>query len=326
MTGFSLENDVAIVVVRVAALSTLQGDDRKRAIALALTREFGVRADAIHFAFATLAPDDPDAALVAYAAQTNVVRHVDLSWVKRVADGTVIWLRNAPVPDNDTNAQPESWLLSDQGAIALDASSNLVEAKDSQRAVPPALMALAADRARAQKPLRVLLVNEPMRAHSGPSEAATIESMLAHWAASLGATFERGELRLLGATSRLEPAPIANASQAEAGINRALNVALAASVMCVLFAAARWVSTPDIPPVTASAPTRAGELWYRATAAAPELSEHTRDATYAGGAWLIVAPSLPPTSIDRVASALRGSALMTQAVREPELRLRVQAP
>lgn len=319
MTNFSLPDDIAVVVVRVAALATLTHDDRKRAVAFALTREFGIPANTVNFAYASLAPNDPDAAIVAYGASTKANQLVDLSWVARVADGTVLWVRG----DTRNEGNPtHSWLLSNRGAIPLNAKD---VSDDDRHQVPPAFMALASDRARAAKALKIIMVGDPI---SG--DAAAVEARLAHWSAALGASFERGELALAGGHARsltaLEPAPLARVDSGSAGLHRALNVALVASLVCVSLAVIRWASVPAAPAASASSPTRAGELWYRSTTAAPELKDHVRDATFAGSAWLIAAPNLPITSIDHVNGALRASALTAQIVREPELRLRVQAP
>jgi hypothetical protein len=311
-TTFALPDDTAVVAVRVPALAALQGDDRRRAVALALTRDLGVRANAIEFAFEPFGATRPEDVMVAYRTRTpdtsKPPANVELSWVNNVASGAVYW-----VFESNDAPNARSWLLSDQGAIT-------VPVADIGADAPSALFALAAARARMKTPLRVAIVE------SNPQNAnALTESRIAHWSASLGVAFENSSLKFAGARWTLTPPPAPQTIRRATAFDRALNFALAASVLCAVLALARHAMTPQ-PQRVASASVAAGELLLRATSSAPDLSELIRDATYAGGAWVIAAPTLPPDRLPRIEAMLAANAIAAQTVREPEIRLRIQAP
>jgi hypothetical protein len=322
MTGFSIPDDVAVVSVRVPALPSLYNEDRGRAVALALTRDLGIRAETVEFAFEPLGALSPDKVMVAYRSRSSratspdakTVYTVDLSWANKVADGTVFWIVGDAVAGSRF-AHAGSWLLSDQGAVSLPplAATNTEP--------PSALFSLAGSRARANQALRIVVVEPKLN-----TNVLLDEVSFAHWSASLGATFERGELAFSGARWMLSAPPAAQTLRRATHFDRALNYTLAASVVCALFSLARYALTPTADAIATRVNPPAGELLLRTTTAAPDLNEHLREATFAGGAWVIAAPSLPTAKLPRVEAMLAANAIATRTVREPELRIRVQSP
>jgi hypothetical protein len=313
-THFTLPDDTAVVAVRVPAYAALQGDDRRRAVALALTRDLGVRTEAIEFAFEPLGAVRAEDVMVAYRSRRNAAYApaspiaVDLSWVSKVASGVAFW-----VFESTDSSNRRTWLLSDQGAI-------VVPVADISEEAPSALFALAAARARMKTPLHVLIAESETRPN-----AALTDARLARWSASLGVAFENSSLVFNGPRWTLTPPPAPQAIRRATAFDRALNFALVASVLCATLALVRYAMVPQ-PQRVASVSVAAGELLLRTTSAAPELLEHIREATFAGGAWVISAPTLPPERLLRIEAMLAANAIAAQTVREPEIRIRVQAP
>ncbi|MGL4233606.1 MAG: hypothetical protein ACRCWJ_19725 [Casimicrobium sp.] len=290
---------IAVVATRIAQFAALSRDDQLRAAALALKRDFGVTNASLKLAAKTI-NDGGERVLIAYTTSPTGFDAIDLSWVERVADGAILWRVG--------NGQEEGLLFSNQGIAHIDAWSN-------GKPAPTALVALIASRNKTQQGQRVL-VDDDIN--------SVDEKTLALWRASLGVEFERETSKTVAAPTTLVNVPTATATRAVAGIDRALFAAALASLLCFAFALWRYASLPATTTVNNTATTNAGELWARATLAAPELQEFTKTANYGGGAWVIASPALPMDALPRIEATLKANELSTQIVREPELRIRVQ--
>ncbi len=289
--------------VRIAGLARLGGDDRLRAAALALRREFGIATDAISLAVIDLGYDER--ALIAYAANANGTLPLNFdAWFEALLKGReVVWSMAA--------GDAESVVYSEHGATAIS------HWRDGD-APPSAMVALANERARSSQPLTVWLDCTRARHAISPSPAT-----LAHWSASLGAEFRILEARPAANLLPLRRVPSLSSAAPTGVLDRALWAAALASIVCVAIAGARTlVNAP--PQTTTARAIPAGELWARATLTSPVLAEQMKSATFGGGAWVIAVPGIAPPELDRAAKSLSNNGFTTQLVREPEARIRVQ--
>jgi hypothetical protein len=299
--------NVAIVSARIARFAALSTDDQLRAAALVLKRDFGVASPSLRLTATAL---DTERALIAYSTASvaaNATASIDARWLNAVADGTIYW-----IADDANNA----FLLSDLGA------ANIEQWRAGNDA-PSALVALIGERARLKQAARVIIVE------SSANASGVADDSLAHWRASLGAHIERGALPGVARAVSLAAVPSVQAAQPRTTMDSALLACACVSVLCAALALWRFAAstTSDTPPTTASvAALPAGELWARTMAAAPKLNESMRSANYGGGAWIIAAPKLPRDAMGSIESSLTSNALASQAVFEPEVRIRVQRP
>jgi hypothetical protein len=298
---------VAVVAARIPQFARLGASDRLRAAALALKRDFGVESDALRVAPREIDMSADDGrVLIAYSTSRDTAAAVNLSWAASVARDTIFW-------DTTSGAQSESTIYSDQGVAR-------IEPWRAGNEPPSSLVALIAARTRAKHATRVVVDAE---------RDAIDDATLAHWSASLGANFERGRLPLDNGANEATPllaVPRVSAQTPSGAIDRALKFVVVAAFACATIAIARFLSAPTATLSAAMPPVGAGELWTRATLAAPQLVEHAKSATFGGGAWIIAAPSLPVNDLAAIEAALSANGLATQIVREPELRIRVQRP
>ncbi|TAG79380.1 MAG: hypothetical protein EAZ21_10625 [Betaproteobacteria bacterium] len=289
--------------VRIAGLARLGGDDRLRAAALALRREFGIATDSISLVVIDLGYDER--ALIAYAANANgaMTLNFDAWFETLLKKRAVVWSMAA--------GDAESVVYSEHGATAIS------HWRDGE-APPSAMVALANERARSSQPLTVWL--DCTRANDAvvPSPAT-----LAHWNASLGAEFRMLEARPAANLLPLRRVPSLSSAAPTGVLDRALWAAALASIACLVIAGARTlVNAP--PQATTARAIAAGELWARATLTSPVLAEQMKSATFGGGAWVIAVPGITPSDLDRAAKSLGNNGFTTQLVREPEARIRVQ--
>lgn len=305
-TNRSSSQPVNIIGVRIAGLSRLAGDDRLRAAALALKREFGIATESIALAVIDLGYEDR--ALIAYApyapsSASASPQTVD-AWFEPFAQKReVVWSMNV--------GNSESVIYSEHGATAI----STWQVGDSP---PDALVALANERARLSQPLTVWLDSANSNSAQLPDSAT-----LAHWSAALGAVFKPLEARPRANPLTLRRVPSLASTPAASGLDRALWVAAVASVCCLAVASARTLLSA--PPAVASArAVPAGELWARTTLASPVLAQQVKAATFGGGAWVLAVPGIAAPELDRAATTLRDNGFATQLVREPEARIRVQ--
>ncbi len=300
-----LSHHVAIVAARIPRFATLAPEDRLRAAALALWRDYGVERTSLQLATRALSSDLSDElVLIAYSTANSGATSVDFSWLPHAINGDIFWIAN-----NDD--RQESLVLSEQGAAR-------IQAWRTGDDVPDALLSLASARMRAKQSVRVVLVERDGR-HID-------DKALVLWSASLGVLFERGLLPTSNDLAPLQAVPVPRTRTTNTGFDRALLSALCAALVCVAIAAWRLASVPSAASIANAIPARAGALWARATLAAPQLVEHGRSATFGGGAWVVAAPTLPATALPGIDSALSANALASQIVREPEIRIRVQQP
>ncbi len=293
---------VAIVAARIAGFDALFPDDKLRAAALVLKRDFGVASPTLRLAANAI---DAERALIAYSTASNDAASIDVRYLSAVADGTIYWIAHAP--DN-------AFLISDLGAATL-------EQWQASDGAPAALLALIGERARLKQATRVVIVE------SSAGIAGVDDESLALWRASLGAHIERGELPGAAGPLSLAAVPTVQAAQPKATLDRALVACVCVSTLCACLALARLATTPSAVAANATpSSTPAGELWARTMLAAPKLNESMRSANFGGGAWIIAAPALPRESIGTIESSLSSNALATQTVFEPEIRIRVQRP
>jgi hypothetical protein len=313
---------VAIVAARIARLAALSHDDQLRAAALVLKRDFGVASPTLRLAAVAL---NAERALIAYATGGDSNDPIDTSapaidarWLSAVVDGTIYWIAN------ETRANThDAFLLSDLGAAT-------IEQWHAGDAAPTVLTSLIGERARNKERARVVIV-ESSHAASGIEDET-----LALWRASFGAEFERGALPGVANEIELSRVPAVQATQAHTGLDRALTASVCASALCAALALWRFIDAPAAATAATattsananerSASLAAGELWARATLAAPKLNDAMRSANFGGGAWIVVMPSLPREAIPSIESALSSNTLASQTVLDPEIRVRVQRP
>jgi hypothetical protein len=294
---------LALVTARVPGFDTLTPADRLRAAALALKREFNVESTALKLAAQRITHRDDDRILIAYTTHaTNGAATLDARWFDAAQTETIYWVD-----------APNGFVLSNAGAAPIEHWS-------ASEGVPTPIMAVVAQRNRDQLSATRVVIED---------DRTIDEATLNLWRASLGVEIERGSLPGTARAIVLTAPPTAAIEPAKTSLDRALFAATCVAAVCALLSIARYVALPSAAPTAnaSNAPsTSPGELWFRATNAAPQLAERTKQASYGGGAWVITAPTLERNALPSIAQSLSANGLATQIVAEPEPRVRVQKP
>ena len=139
-----------------------------------------------------------------------------------------------------------------------------------------------------------------------------------------------GELPVAAPVALVSP-PRARVSVRTTTLDRALQFAAVAGIVCVALAAIQNAGTPV---AIASQPTgnkashaTAGALLDRIGTIAPEIVSQTQSATYASGAWVMALPdAVDGAALKRAARAMEANGLVVQSTGAPSPRIRVQLP
>jgi hypothetical protein len=292
---------LALVTARIPRFDALAPADQLRAAALALRRDFNIDDAQLKLAARSISSSD-DRVLIAYTTRSSSADAVDARWFEAAQTDTIYWL-----------GAPNGFVLSNAGAAPIEHWS-------PSDGIPAPIMSIVAQRARAEGADKThVIIDDVTAAHID-------DATLALWRASLGATIDRGHLPGAARAMALLAPPTATAEPAKSSLDRALLVAACVAALCAVVSIVRYASIAA-PQVANGAATNApGEVWARATAAAPALAERAKQATYGGGAWVITAPTLERNALPAIAQSLSTNGLAAQTVTEPEARVRVQKP
>ncbi len=300
---------LAIVAATISHFDRLNAADQLRAAALALKRDFSIDAPKLKLVARSVRGGGNDRVLIGYTTRSeNEHDTMDLRWFDAVADGAIVWID-----------APHGFVVSSEGAAVVEEGAN-------DEGPPAALMSLAALTATSSADRR----NSLHIVIDDVSGASINEATLDLWRAALGARIERRALPGSAKLATLVAPPKSSAAPPRTNLDRALLVASCAALVCAGLSLARYVSAPTTASSTAASASAlrsgSGELWSRATLAAPKLAVHMKSATYGGGSWVIAAPSLEKSAVPDIVGALNANALSTQVITEPETRIRVQRP
>lgn len=295
--------DLGLARLRINGFAALEVAEQLQAAALALHRDLSVEPANLRLAV-NVAPESADVALVAFCTQpfdsaANVATHL----LATMQPGKAYWVD-----------APSGYIVGERGAAAVDFAGSQDELPS---VVTGTLSAISADKA----PVCVLVNRD---------RTLINDERMAWWAAASGVAMVDGELPVTAPVLLVSP-PRARVSVRATALDRALQFASVAGIVCVALAGIQYASAP----ITAASATTdykashatAGALLDRIGTIAPDVVAQTQSATYASGAWVLALPdALAADALNRAVRSMEVNGLAVQSTGAPSPRIRVQLP
>ena len=302
-TVFITPPDLGLARLRINGFAALKPAEQLQAAALALHRDLSVEPANLRLAVKT-APESADIAQVAFctkpvASAADIATHL----LAAMQPGKAFWV-----------GAPSGYIVGERGAAAVDFAG-------SQDQLPSVVTATLAAIDASEAP-QCVLVNRDRTLIS--------DERLAWWAAASGVAMLDGELPVTASVPLISP-PRARVSVQTTTLDRALQFAAMAGVVCVTLAGIQYASAPvaEASPTTGSKTSHAtaGALLDRIGSIAPDVVTQTQSATYASGAWVLALPdAVDAATLKRAVRAMQANGLMVQSTGAPSPRVRVQLP
>lgn len=295
--------DLGLARLRINGFAALKVAEQLQAAALALHRDLSVEPANLRLAV-NVAPESADVALVAFCTQpvdsaANVATHL----LATMQPGKAYWVD-----------APSGYIVGERGAAAVDFAGSQDELPS---VVTGTLSAISADKA----PVCVLVNRD---------RTLINDERMAWWAAASGIAMVDGDLPITAPVPLVSP-PRAHMTVRTTTLDRALQFAACAGIVCVALAGIQYASAPI---TAASAATgykashaTAGALLDRIGTIAPDVVAQTQSATYASGAWVLALPdALAADALNRAVRSMEVNGLAVQSTGAPSPRIRVQLP
>jgi hypothetical protein len=289
--------------LRINGFAALKPAEQLQAAALALHRDLSVEPTNLRLAV-NVAPESADVALVAFCTKPfGSAANVATNLLAAMQPGKAYWID-----------APSGYILGERGAATVDFAGSQDEL--------PSVVAGTLSAIDASKTPLCVLVNR--------DRSLIDDERMAWWAAASGVAMLDGELPIAAPVLLVSP-PRARVSLRTTALDRALQFAALAGIVCVALAAIQYASAP----VAAVSPTAgnkashatAGALLDRIGTIAPDVVAQTQSATYASGAWVLALPdAVDAQALQRAVRAMEANGLAVQSTGAPSPRIRVQLP
>ena len=302
-TVFITPPDLGLARLRINGFAALKPAEQLQAAALALHRDLSVEPANLRLAVKT-APESADIAQVAFCTKpVESAAEIATHLLAAMQPGKAYWVD-----------APSGYIVGERGAAAVDFAG-------SQDQLPSVVTATLAAIDASEAP-QCVLVNRDRTLIS--------DERLAWWAAASGVAMLDGELPVTASVPLISP-PRARVSVQTTTLDRALQFAAMAGVVCVTLAGIQYASAPvaEASPTTGSKTSHAtaGALLDRIGSIAPDVVAQTQSATYASGAWVLALPdAVDAATLKRAVRAMQANGLMVQSTGAPSPRVRVQLP
>ena len=298
--------DLGLTQLRINGFATLKPAEQLQAAALALHRDLSVEPTGLRLAVC-VAAKSADAANVAFCTRSVApAAHFATNLLAAMQPGKAYWVD-----------APSGYIVGERGAATVDFAG-------VQDELPSVVTSTLSVIDAGKSPVCVLVNRD---------RAQITDERMAWWAAASGVAMVDGELPISAAVPLAAP-PRARVSVRTTTLDRALQCAAFAGVVCVALAAIQYASASVAPDTTASSTTgnrashgTAGALLDRIGMIAPDVVAQTQSATYASGAWVLALPdAVEAGSLKRAVRAMEVNGLAVQSTGAPSPRIRVQLP
>lgn len=295
--------DLGLARLRINGFAALKPAEQLQAAALALHRDLSVEPGNLRLAV-NVAPESADVANVAFCTQpVDSAATVTTNLLAAMQHGKAYWV-----------GAPSGYIIGERGAAAVDFAGSQDEL--------PSVVTATLSALDAGKTPQCVLVNR--------DRVLISDERMAWWTAASGVLMLDGELPVAAFVPLVSP-PRARVSVQTTTLDRALQFAALASIVCVTLAAIEYASAP----VAAALPTTANKISHASSGAlldriatiAPDVVTQTQSATYASGAWLLALPAaVDAQTLQRAVRAMEANGLAVQSTGAPSPRIRVQLP
>jgi hypothetical protein len=253
-----------------------------------------------------VAVESTDVALIAFCAKpVAVAPNVATHLLAAMKPGSAYWV-----------GAPSGYIVGERGAATVDFAGSHDEL--------PSVVTTMLSAVDAASTPQCILVNRDRTLIS--------DERMAWWSAASGATMIDGELPITAPVALVSP-PRARVSVRATTLDRALQFAAFAAMVCVALAGIQYVSSPAAAVATVvttgnkGSHATAGALLDRIGIIAPDLVAQTQSATYASGAWVLVLPdAVDANTLKQALRAMEANGLAVQSTSAPSPRIRVQIP
>ncbi len=295
--------ELGLARLRIPGLAALKPAERLQAAALALRRELSVEPTNLRLAVA-VAAESTDVACIAFCTKPlETAANISTNLLATMQPGRAYWVD-----------APSGYVIGERGAAAVDFAG-------LQDELPSVVAGTLATISAAEAPVCVLVNRD---------RGLISDQRMAWWAAASGVSMVDGELPVAAPGTLVSP-PRARVAVRSTRLDRALQFATFASVVCVALAGIHYGNAP----VAGASPAAgnktshatAGALLDRVGTIAPEVVALAQSATYASGAWVLALPdALDAAALERAVRAMQANGLAVQSTGAPSPRIRVQLP
>lgn len=295
--------DLGLARLRIYGFAALKPAEQLQAAALALHRELSVEPATLRLAV-YVAPESADIAHVAFCTKpVDSAVNVATNLLSAMQPGKAYWID-----------APSGYIVGESGAATVDFAG-------SQDELPSVVTGTMSAISTAKAPVCILVNRD---------RSLINDDRMAWWAAASGVTMVDGELPVAAPVPLVSP-PRARVSVRITTLDRALQFAAMAGIVCVALAAVQYVSGHEAAatPATGNKASHAsaGALLDRIGTIAPDIVSQTQSATYASGAWVMALPdAVDGAALKRAVRAMEANGLAVQSTGAPSPRIRVQLP
>ncbi len=295
--------DVGLARLRINGFAALKPAERLQAAAMALHRELSVEPANLRLAV-SVATESADVACIAFCTTTpDSATNTATNLLAAMQPGRAYWV-----------GAPAGYIVGERGAATVDFAS-------LQDELPSVVAGTLATISAAEAPICALVNRD---------RGLISDERMAWWSAASGVTMVDGELPVAAPVPLVSP-PRARVAVRTTTLDRALQIAAFAGVVCVVLAGIHYATAPVAiaSPMTGNKAghAAAGALLDRIGTIAPDVVAQTQSATYASGAWVLALPdALDAESLKRAVRAMEANGLAVQSTGAPSPRIRVQLP
>jgi hypothetical protein len=291
------------VRLHINGFAALKPAEQLQAAALALHRDISVAPANLRLAVYA-PPESVDEAYIAYCTQPAASAvNTATNLLAAMQPGKAYWID-----------APSGYIIGERGAAVVDFAGSHDEL--------PSVVTGTLSAVDAGKLPQCVLVNR--------NRTLISDERMAWWTAASGVAMVDGELPVAAPVPLVSP-PRTRVSVRTTTLDRALQIAAVAGIICVALAAIQYVNAPVVAAMPATgnktSHATAGALLDRIGTIAPDIVAQTQSATYASGAWVMALPdAVDGAALKRVVRAMEANGLAVQATSAPSPRIRVQLP
>jgi hypothetical protein len=295
--------DLGLARLHINGFSRLKPIEQLQAAALALHRDLSVEPANLRLAV-NAALDSGDVALAAFCTKfPDSSANFATNLLTAMRPGKAYWVD-----------APSGYIVGARGAAAVDFAGSRDEL--------PSVVTGTLSAIESGKTPECVLVNRDRTLIS--------DERMSWWAAASGVAMVDGELPVTVPAPLLSP-PRARVSVRTTTLDRALQLAAIAGIVCVVLASIQYASIPAATSPSATnnkaSHATAGALLDRIGTIAPEVVAQTQSATYASGTWMLALPDAADAEgFKRAVRAMKANGLDVQSTGAPSPRIRVQLP
>ena len=295
--------ELGLARLRIPGVAALKPAERLQAAALALHRDLSVEPANLRLAV-DVAAESADVACIAFCTKPlDAAANIATDLLAAMRPGRAYWVD-----------APSGYIVGENGAAAVDFAG-------LQDELPSVVAATLATTSATAAPVCVLVNRD---------RGLISDERIAWWAAASGVSMVDGELPVVAPAMLVSP-PRARVALRTTALDRALQFAALAGLVCVVLAGFRYANAPiaSAPSASGNKPSHAtpGALLDRIGTIAPEVVALAQSATYASGAWVLALPDgLDAATLNGAVRALETNGLAVQSTGAPSPRIRVQLP